>query len=162
MTTTGAQETTGWTKVGLVSSFVALAVLLALTAWAASAGPSTETEVDHSGPASVEEVEGSHRSVVTLSPRGAEKIGLELARVEPTGHAAGGLAVPQRALVQGAGGTVWVYASAGDPLRFRRHVVEVAAVQGRTAILTRGPAIGTMVASSGSAELYGAEFEVGH
>ncbi len=51
---------------------------------------------------------------------------------------------------------------AGDPLRFRRQPVEVAAVDGGQAILTSGPGVGVTVAADGSAELYGTEFEVGH
>lgn len=162
MATTTARETGGWTTSGLVSLVVAVVVLLALTGWAGTAGQSGEAEVEHLSPGTVEAVEGSDFAVVTLTPGGAEKIGLELARVERAGHPAGGLAVPHGALVHGADGTIWVYASAGEPLRFRRHVVEVAAVDGRRAILARGPGVGTTVVGTGSAELYGTEFEVGH
>ena len=38
--------------------------------------------------------------------------------------------MPYAALVYGADGTTWVYATDGDPLRFRRQVVEVATVDG--------------------------------
>ena len=65
-------------------------------------------------------------------------------------------------MVHDADGTIWVYAADGDPLRFRRQPVEVAAVDGGQAILTSGPSVGATVAANGSAELYGTEFEVGH
>ena len=87
----------------------------------------------------MEHVEGSEISVVILTADGAEKIGLELAQVRRVSHAAGGLAVPYEALVHDADGTIWVYAADGDPLRFRRQAVEVAAVDGGQAILTSGP-----------------------
>jgi hypothetical protein len=141
---------------------VAVVLLLALIGWARTAGHGGEAEVEHLSPGTVEHVEGSDISVVILTAAGAEKIGLELAQVRRVRHAAGRLAVPHGALVHDADGTIWVYATDGDPLRFRRQPVEVAAVDGEHAILTSGPGAGTTVAANGSAELYGTEFEVGH
>ena len=161
MTTTGVR-THGWVNSGRLAWVVAIVLLLALIGWARTAGPGAETEVEHLSPGTVEHVEGSEISVVILTAAGAEKIGLELAQVRRVSHAAGGLAVPYEALVHDADGTIWVYAADGDPLRFRRQPVEVAAVDGGQAILTSGPSVGATVAANGSAELYGTEFEVGH
>jgi hypothetical protein len=161
MTTTGVR-TQGWAKSGGLSWAVAILLLLALVGWARTAGHGEETEVEHVSPGTVEHVEGSDISVVTLTPAGAEKIGLEQAQVRRVGHAAGTLAVPHEALIHDADGTIWVYVAAGDPLRFRREAVEVATVDGGQAILSSGPAVGTSVAGAGAAELYGTEFEVGH
>ena len=143
-------------------AIVAVLALLALTAWAGTAGQDGEIQVKHPPQATVETVAGSDLSVVTLTSDAAEKIGLAVVRVEPADHQLGGLAVPYAAVVHGADGTTWVYASAGSVLRFRRQVVEVTAVEGPRAILTAGPSVGTDIASIGSAELYGAEFEIGH
>lgn len=161
MTTTGVR-THGWVSSGRLAWIVAIVLLLALIGWARTAGPGAETEVEHLSPGTVEHVEGSEISVVILTSAGAEKIGLELAQVRRVSHAAGVLAVPYEALVHDADGTIWVYAAGGDPLRFRRQPVEVAAVDGGQAILASGPGVGVTVAANGSAELYGTEFEVGH
>jgi hypothetical protein len=161
MATTAEREMSDRTVSGRVSWLLAVMVL-ALTLWAGTAGHNGEAGVEHPSPGTVQAIEGSEFSIVTLTSAGAEKIGLQLARVERAGPLAGKLAVPYGALVHGADGNVWVYASAGSPLRFRRQVVEVAAVHGQRAILANGPKVGTTVVGTGSAELYGTEFEVGH
>ncbi len=162
MATMSARESGRRTAGGQVASLLSVVLLLALTVWTATAGDGGELEIEHHSPSTVEVVEGSEFSFVTLTRSGADKIGLELARVEQVRSPRGGLTVPYASLVHGADGTVWVYASTGDPLRFRRQPVEVATVDDRRAILTSGPAVGTTVVGLGSAELYGTEFEVGH
>jgi hypothetical protein len=160
--TTSGRATSDRTTSDRVSAFVAIVLLLALTGWATTAGPDEVVVAVHPSPGTVETVEGSEFSWVTLTAAGAEEIGLEVTGVERARHPAGRLAVPHAALVHGADGTIWVYAAADERLRFRRRVVEVAAVEGSRAILARGPLVGTLVAGLGSAELYGTEFEVGH
>lgn len=160
--TAGDSEPATATTSGRVFAIVAILVALALTAWAVTAGQDGEIEVEHPSQGTVETIEGSDLAVVTLTSDGAENIGLEVIRVEPADHRLGGLAVPYSAVVYGADGTTWVYASAGGALRFRREVVVVAAVAGPQAILAAGPGVGTAIAGIGSAELYGTEFEVGH
>jgi hypothetical protein len=162
MTTVTVRHLATRTPTGRWAAIVAIVALLVLTAWAATAGRTEQAQPAHRSPGTVEAVGDSEFSLITLTPGGAEKIGLDVIRVERTGHPAGRLVVPDSALVYGADGTTWVYASAGDPLRFRRQVVHVAAVDGPRAILSHGPAAGTAIASVGSAELYGTEFEVGH
>ena len=161
-TNTKEQRASRRTVSGRLTWIVAIAAVLALTIWAVNAGGPGAGEPEHHSPSTVEAVEGSEFSRVALTAHGAERIGLELNRVEPASHPAGTLAVPYAALVYGADGTTWVYATDGRALRFRRQVVEVATVDGDRAILTRGPAVGTEIAGVGSVELYGTEFEVGH
>lgn len=150
------------TRSGRLTWIVATTTVFVLTIWAMNAGGPQAAELGHHSPSSVEAVEGSELAKVSLTAHGAQRIGLTLRRVERVAHPAGTLAVPYAALVYGADGTTWVYATDGDALRFRRQVVEVATVTGDRAILSRGPAVGTEVAGLGSAELYGTEFEVGH
>jgi hypothetical protein len=64
-------------------------------------------------------------------------------------------------LIYDAQGTTWVYTSP-QPMTFVRHKVVVDYIEGLTAVLSDGPAAGTLVASVGVAELYGTEFAVGH
>ncbi len=162
MATTTAREQDRWTRSGQAASLLAIVLLLSLTVWTAGAGRGEEPEVEHHSPATVDAVEGSDLSFVTLTRAGADKIGLDLARVEQSRSAAGRLTVPYASLVHGADGTVWVYTSQGESLRFRRQPVEVVAVDDRRAVLASGPEVGATIAGTGSAELYGTEFEVGH
>lgn len=145
-----------------LAALLSLAALVALTLWAQNAGAPADLAEHPRSPSVVEAVEGSEFSRVTLTAQGAQRIGLRLARVRPAPGAATRLAVPYGAVVYGADGATWVYAIDGDPLRFRRQVVEVETVADGKAILSRGPAVGTEIAGVGSAELYGTEFEVGH
>jgi hypothetical protein len=146
-----------------LTAWLAAAVgLVALTAWAASAGGGGEAEATHDSPAVVEHVEGSDRAWVGMSEDAVDRIGLEVAPVRRAAGAAGGLTVPYAALVYGADGTTWVYAADGSGLRFRREVVVVHSAGAGRAVLLEGPRPGTLVAGRGSAELYGSEFEVGH
>ena len=54
---------------------------------------------------------------------------------------------------------VWAYTSAG-PLTFVRAPIEVASIQGDTAVLSEGPAPGTEVVTVGGEELLGTEFAI--
>ncbi len=161
-TTTDERQPSSRTVAGRLTWVVAVAALLALTVWAVTAGGPPEGGPEHQSPSTVEAVDGSEFARVTLTAHGAQRIGLEVGRVEPAAHPAGTLAVPYAALVYGADGTTWVYAVDGDALSFRRQVVEVATVAEDRAILTSGPAVGAEIAGVGSAQLFGTEFEIGH
>ena len=69
--------------------------------------------------------------------------------------------VPYSALIYDPEGETWVYTSP-QPGTFVRHKVDVDYIEGDLAVLEEGPPTGTVVASVGVAELYGAEFKVGH
>ncbi len=70
------------------------------------------------------------------------------------------LSLPASAIVYDATGGAWVYEKAG-PQKFIRRPVAVRRVLGETAVLERGPAIGTNVVTVGVAELFGIEFGAG-
>lgn len=154
-----AREKSSTSTIAVAAALVA--ALVAMTAWAATAGGDQSTDVTHLSPATVEHVPGEHVAWVTLTELGARKIGLQLTEVPRS--PAEDVVVPYAALVHDADGTVWVYASDDrDSLRFRRHEVVVGTIDGDRATLRKGPPPGTWVAGHGSAELYGTEFEVGH
>ena len=69
--------------------------------------------------------------------------------------------VPYSALIYDLHGETWVYVSPA-PRTFVRHKVDVDYIEGDVVVLEDGPPTGTVVASVGVAELYGAEFKVGH
>ncbi|MBS0211291.1 MAG: efflux RND transporter periplasmic adaptor subunit [Planctomycetes bacterium] len=67
------------------------------------------------------------------------------------------LTVPWSAVIYDIYGGTWVYEQTA-PHTFVRRRVEVRQVQGDTAILERGPAVGAKIVTAGVVEMYGAEF----
>ena len=121
---------------------------------------STTTEV---GPAQVVAVKGTDLSRVTLTAKAMERIDLktDLVREQPVSRSASARkVVPYSSLIYDAHGQTWVYTSP-EPGTFIRHKVAVDYIEGDLVVLNAGPPTGTVVASVGVAELYGAEFHVG-
>ena len=123
-------------------------------------------------PAHVEHIDGSDLGTVTLTSRAMERIGLETSEVREEQTLSTRLSkdgqgwnthkvVPYSSLIYDPQGRTWIYTSP-DPRSFVRHEVDVFRIVGDDVLLSDGPAVGTAVASVGAAELYGAEFEVGH
>lgn len=121
---------------------------------------STTTEV---GPAHVVAVKGTDLSRVTLTAKAIQRIDLktDLVREQPVSRSASARkVVPYSSLIYDAHGQTWVYTSP-EPRTFVRHKVAVDYIEGDLVVLHAGPPTGTVVASVGVAELYGAEFHVG-
>lgn len=119
-------------------------------------GPSDEHVIDE--PATVEPIEGSAVARITLTERGAERLDIQTAPAERAGT---GMVVPSAALLVDPDGDVWVYTSP-EPLVFVRHEISIDREEGDRAFLADGPPPGTAVVTVGVAELYGAEFGIGH
>lgn len=118
-------------------------------------------------PAVVEPVAGDDSLYhITLTPRAAERLGIETAEVVAASGAPGRTRVPYSAVIYGADGAAWAYIVDGAPNEFVRHALTVAEIVpdagGDYAILAAGPSAGMQVVSVGVAELYGTEFDVGH
>jgi hypothetical protein len=118
-------------------------------------------------PAIVELVAGQesiHR--ITLSQRALERLGIETAEVLAAPGAGGQTHVPYSAVIYDAAGEAWAYIVDGAPNVFVRHALTVDEIvthqAGDYAVLTSGPQAGLSVVSVGVAELFGAEFSVGH
>lgn len=116
-------------------------------------------------PAKVEPVEGTELSKVTLSPRAAERIGIQTARVTRARVPAvkgGGTreVIPYAAVLYDENGETWTFTSPQE-LTFVRRKVKVDYIEGDRAFLLDGPPVGTTVATVGAAELLGAELGVG-
>jgi RND family efflux transporter MFP subunit len=90
------------------------------------------------------------------SLRPGQKVGVTLAERSTVES----LVVPWSAVLHDANGGAWVYENTGPQVYARRRV-EVRRVTGSTAVLARGPAIGTKVVTAGAAELFGTEFSTG-
>jgi hypothetical protein len=139
---------------GLVALLAVAGLLLSACAQAAS-----EAESSHGEPAKVEAVSGSDLSRITLTERAIERIDLKTAKV--TGGKAAGTVVPYGAVVYDPSGATWVYTSPKDRV-FLRAGITVDRIDGDMAVLSDGPAAGTVVVSVGAAELYGAELGIDH
>lgn len=109
-------------------------------------------------PAEISKIEGSDVSRVTLTEKAIERLDLKTDQVREEG---GRKVVPYSSLIYDPEGQTWVYTSP-QPRAFVRQKVDVDYIKGDTAVLNDGPPVGTVVASVAVAELYGAEFKVGH
>jgi hypothetical protein len=103
------------------------------------------------------EEQASGLKQLTLSAKAAERLGVETAPVAGSGSL---LTVPYAAVIYDAQGDTWSYVNA-EPLVFLRAQITVDEIDGDTALLSAGPAVGTSVVTTGAAELYGAEIGVG-
>ena len=90
-----------------------------------------------------------------------ERIDLQTAKVSEVRFSPARLAVPYSSIIYGPEGQTWVYTSP-EHRTFVRFTVDVDYIKGDWAVLNVGPPLGTIVATVGAAELYGAEFEMGH
>lgn len=88
---------------------------------------------------------------------GTLRPGQRLTALLPVHEPAEQQTVPWSAVILDIYGGQWVYERIDD-LHFARRRVEVEWVQEGTAVLARGPAVGTQVVTAGAAELSGAEF----
>jgi hypothetical protein len=113
-------------------------------------------------PAQVELIAGTELHKVTLTARAAERLDIKTDRVqEMVVRGAKRKVVPYAAVLYDARGETWVYTSP-EPLVFVRHRIRVDYIDRDRAVLSEGPAAGTAVVTVGAAELFGAEFEIGH
>jgi hypothetical protein len=117
-----------------------------------------EEEAGGSDLATVEPVEGSDISTVTLTEEAAERIDVQTEQVESSkGHE---LAIPYAAVLYDPAGDTWTYTSP-DSFVYVRAPIDVDRIVGDRAYLSDGPPAGTDVVVVGAAELLGTEYEVG-
>lgn len=140
-----------WTRLAAAALAVGAAVLLL----SACGGDSESSEAI--APATVEEVDGSDVSRITLTTEAAERLAIQTAVVEQNGA---GTIIPYSAVLYSPTGETWAYVSP-EPLSFVREQIVVERIDGDHAILSEGPSPGTKVATVGVAELFGAESGLG-
>lgn len=117
-----------------------------------------EKQVAGAPPATVEPTSESGIRRITLSELAAKRLGIQVA---PVTAAEGRLQAPYSALLYDTTGAEWVYVNPEGKV-YRRAAVKVDHIDGDKMYLLKGPDAGTRVVTVGAAELYGAEFEVGH
>lgn len=113
------------------------------------------------GPPASDPLAGTIDLYFELPEIGALRLGERVIVTLATRGTTASLVVPWSAVVHDVGGGTWVYAQVG-PHQFDRRRVELTAVSGDLAALTRGPEVGAQVVTQGAAELYGVEFGAGH
>jgi len=119
---------------------------------------SSGDEPDANGPAAVEPIAGSDLAKVTLTDEAAKRIDLQTA---PVSQGSGTTTeIPYAALLYDPDGKTWTFVQSGE-LTFERAAISVDHIEGDTAYLLEGPAVGTEVVTVGATQLYGAEQGVG-
>jgi hypothetical protein len=121
---------------------------------------------DKMKPVKVEPIEKTGLSRVILTARAAERLDVQTApavevQVAQSPGQPPRKVVPYAAVLYDAQGDTWVYTSP-EPLVYVRYPIKVDYIDGDQAVLSDGPPVGTQVVTLGGAELFGAEFEIGH
>lgn len=139
-----------------------VAVLLIIVVLPLSACGGTEEAADGNAAATIEPVEGTDLSRIILTEEAAKRLDIHTA---PVGEAAAEgtqqrTVIPYSAVFYESNGDTWAYTSP-EALTFVRESIVIDDIDGDLAVLSSGPALGTMVATVGVAELFGAESGVG-
>ena len=153
-----------------INRWVVVVLLIAALPLAANAGGGKMIGKD-SGivPARVEDIPGSEVRKVVLTADAAERIGLQMSVVEdaqvPTKRRGKDRVtrqvVPYASIIYTPDGREWLYASP-EKLTFIRTEIKIAYIKGDLVVLSEGPPAGMQVLTVGAAEVYGAEFGLGH
>ncbi len=139
-----------------ISRFAVVALALASLHLMACQKHSSAHHVEH--PAVIQKIEGTNLSRVILTERAMQRLDLKTDQVREQG---GKRVVPYSSLIYDPTGQTWVYINP-EPRTFVRQKVDVDRIENDVVILNDGPPAGTVVVSVAVAELYGAEFKVGH
>lgn len=107
-------------------------------------------------PATLEAIEGSDVSRITLTEQAVERVDIQAA---PVVEAGSGTAIPYAAVFYTATGETWTYTNP-EPLTFVRVPIVVDHIRGDRAFLSDGPTSGMQVVTQGASELYGTETDV--
>jgi hypothetical protein len=115
-------------------------------------------------PATVKPVPGSSVQQVQLSAAATHRLGIETQAVRAAAGANSGRSgthkvIPYSAVVYDTDGSTWTYVE-GAARTFMRNRITVADIEGYTAVLTKGPAVGAQVVTVGAPELLGAEYDI--
>ncbi len=104
-------------------------------------------------PATLESIEGSDVSRVTLTQEAAERLDI---KADPVLDVGTETVIPYAAVFYSAAGDTWTYTNP-ESLTFVRVPIVVDRIRGDRVFLSEGPPAGMEVVTQGSAELYGTE-----
>jgi hypothetical protein len=115
-------------------------------------------------PATLKPVPGSSVQQVQLSAAATHRLGIETQAVRVAAGANSGRSgthkvIPYSAVIYDTDGSTWTYVESAART-FVRNRITVADIEGLTAVLTKGPAVGAQVVTVGAPELLGAEYDI--
>jgi hypothetical protein len=115
-------------------------------------------------PAVVKSIPGSAVRQLQLTEQAIHRLGIATAAVRTgqatvDGHRGTYKLIPYSAVVYDNDGSTWAFVST-RPRTFVRQRITVAAIQGNTAALAAGPALGAAVVTVGAPELLGTEYDI--
>jgi len=141
-------------------------VLIGLTAAAALLLTSCGSAEPTAGqpPAVVQAVRGSHIPQIRLTDQAIRRIGIatqpvRVAVITVAGRHGPYKVIPYSAVIYDSDGSTWTYVKTAVQT-FMRVRVTVGVIQGPAAVLTQGPAAGTLVVTVGAPELLGTEYNI--
>ena len=112
-------------------------------------------------PAVIKPVAGSQIPQLQLTERAVQRLGLVTQPVRQA-TTAGQLpheVIPYSAVVYDTDGSTWAYVDVAART-YERKPVSVTEIDGQTALLSAGPAVGAAVVTVGAAELLGTEYDI--
>lgn len=133
---------------------------LVIGAAAILAGCATATP-EEAPPAVIKPVAGSQIPQLQLTERAVQRLGLVTQPVRPTTTAGQSPheVIPYSAVVYDTDGSTWAYVDIAART-YERKPITVSEIDGETALLSTGPAVGTAVVTVGAAELLGTEYDI--
>ncbi len=139
----------------------AIGLAVALTAVLAGCGGAAP---EPPAPAKVMQIAGSSVPRVQLTGPAAERLGVTTQAVRETSVTAAGTTavhkvIPYAAVVYDTDGSTWAYVSTAVRTYVRSRIT-ILAIQGSTAVLHDGPAVGAPVVTVGAPELLGTEYNI--
>jgi hypothetical protein len=129
---------------------LATAVALALAGCGSGSGAGDPS------PATLKPVAGSRVQQVQLTPAAVHRLGIQ---TQPVRQASAGTVIPYSAVVYDTDGSTWTYVNTSGRT-FVRDRIKVTAIEGRSALLSTGPAVGARVVTVGAPELLGTEYDI--
>jgi outer membrane murein-binding lipoprotein Lpp len=108
----------------------------------------------------VKPIAGSPVQQVQLTEQAMRRLGITTGLVQAAARPGQArTTIPYSAVVYDADGSTWTYVNTAERTFVRRSIT-VRVIDGSTAILTSGPAVGTAVVTVGAPELLGAEYDI--
>ncbi len=112
-------------------------------------------------PIMVEKIDGTDLNKLVLTEHAVKRLDIQTTTVSETMMEDNTyLVVPYSTIVYDLRGEVWLYVNPA-PLTYQREKVVVETIDGGSVYLSAGPPVGTVVVTTGVAELYGADTGVG-
>jgi len=111
----------------------------------------------------VKPIAGSSVQQVQLTEQAMQRLGITTRLVQAAAAAQPGQGarkvIPYSAVIYDTDGSTWTYVNTAART-FVRQTINVRVIDGSTAILASGPAVGTAVVTVGGPELLGAEYDI--